>query len=236
MNDIENLLIIIERIFNMPPEDAVDYLKSMGYEITDDWIEVWGAIKNHSFTVSHVASADALQIIHEGLVQAIEEGKTLEEFQNEVGSLLEIKGFKKRSDGSAWRFDVIFRTNIQSAYQAGRFFEMEAAGEAFPYRQYIAVRDIRTTEGCRELDGSVFLHTDPFYLQNQTPRHFNCRATWIALPKDEKVQLKTSYDFPNTKPAPGFGISPLEKAWQPDLSKYSPAIQSKLKEILNKKQ
>lgn len=234
MPAFEDLIENIELLFDMPPEDAVNYLISMGYAVPENWEEILIAIQQHCFFVSNVTAADYLQTIHEGLTQAVKEGWTIEQFKKNIKTYLQTKGFNPLSDGTAWRWEVIYRTNIQTAYQMGRFYEMEAAGEEFPYRQYIAVRDIRTTEGCKELNGAVFLHTDPFYLQNQTPRHFNCRATWIALPKSEKVKLKTGYDFPNIQPAKGFGTSPLQKKWTPDLSKYSPAIQSKLKEMISK--
>ena len=216
----ESLIEALSLIFNEPPEDAVNYLKSQGYAVTNNWQEQLAAIKQHCFTVAKTSSADALQIIHDGLLQSLEEGKGFDFFKRSVKGLLETKGFGLKDDGSARRYDVIFRTNLQSAYQSGRFYEMEAAGDEFPYREFVAIDDIRTTSGCRKLNGKVFHYKDKFYLQNQTPRHFNCRSTWVAVPKNEKVDLKTGKDFPDIVPEEGFGVEPGTKPWAPDMKKY----------------
>jgi SPP1 gp7 family putative phage head morphogenesis protein len=217
----DNLIEILSLIFDMPPEKAVDYMESQGYKITHNWQEQADAIRQHCFTVAKTSSADALQVIHDGLKTSLNDGKGFDFFKRSVKGLLEQKGFGLRDDGTARRYDVIFRTNLQSAYQAGRFYEMEAAGEDFPYREYVAIDDTRTTSGCRQLDGRVFHYKDKFYLQNQTPRHFNCRSTWVAVSKDERVDLKTGKDFENIKTEQGFGVEPGTKPWKPDMKKYA---------------
>lgn len=230
----ESLIEALSLIFDESPEDAVKYLESQGYAVTSNWEEQLEAIKRHCFTVAKTSAADALQIIHDGLLQALNDGKGFDFFKRSVKGLLETKGFGLKDDGTARRYDIIFRTNLQSAYQSGRFYEMEAAGDEFPYREYVAIDDIRTTSGCRKLNGKVFHYKDKFYLQNQTPRHFNCRSTWVALPKDEKVDLKTGKDFPDVVPEKGFGVEPGTKPWKPDLKKYEPKIREKLEKAIKK--
>jgi SPP1 gp7 family putative phage head morphogenesis protein len=230
MND--ELIQILTLLFDMPPEDAVNYLQSQGYKITYNWKEQVEAIREHCFTVAKTASADALQIIHEGLVRAMQEGKGFDWFQKNVNSLLVQKGFGLRDDGSIRRFDVIFKTNLQTAYQSGRFYEMEAAGDEFPYREFVAIDDTRTTSGCRQLNGKVFHHKDKFYLSNQTPRHFNCRSTWVAVSKNDDVKVEDGKNWTSVKPDKGFGIEPGIKAWKPDMNKYAEPIRKKLREVI----
>ena len=215
--------------FDKPPEKAVAYLESQGFKVTHDWRQALKAIKQHCFTVSKVAEADLLQIIHDELDAAIADGKSYKDFVKEAPKTIQSKGFATKSDGSAFRFELIYRMNMQTAYQSGQFWEMELANDDFPYRQFVAVNDDRTTTGCHQLDNAIFHHNDKFYLTNQTPRHFMCRSTWISLSAAEaKGKIKTGKDFKKIKPEEGFGLNPKEAKYKPDLNKYTPAIREQL--------
>lgn len=50
--------------------------------------------------------------------------------------------------GSPWRVATICRTNVQTAYNAGRYAQQSAMHSARPYWQYLAVLDERTRPSC----------------------------------------------------------------------------------------
>lgn len=220
--------------FDLPPEKAVKYLKSQGIEISWDWQAQLDIIKSHSFTVAKAETADLLQAFHDQLKKSMEEGKSFEEFKKSTTDILETAGYSKRADGTAWRLDTIYRTNLQSSYMAGRFKEMTEVAEDFPYWQYIAVMDGRTRLTHAALNGKTLRADDPFWKTSFCPNGYNCRCRTRALDAADvarmglKIVKGSSLKF---TPDEGFGANPAEE-WKPDVSKYSPEIRKQLEEAL----
>ncbi len=225
----------IIQCFGKTPEEAINYLQSKGIKITWDWKEQLEAIKEHAFTVSKITSADILELVHENLVSAIKEGKTKTEFIDEIKPQLQSQGFATKEDGSNWRLDTIFRTNLQSAFMAGRFKQMTEVKNEFPYWELLVVQDDRTTDGCRDLAGTTLHADDTFWDTNYPPRHYNCRdrvrALNDALLKKYNIKISDSAKLKNVQPAQEFAHSPVE-SWKPDLSKYNAELQNVIQELI----
>lgn len=219
--------------FDKAPEEAVKYLQNLGVKITWNWQEQLQAIKDKAFTISKITNADLLQEIQNKLIDALNKGTPYTEFKNELNNILMNRGYLRKEDGSQWRLDTIYRTNLQSAYMAGRFKQQKEVAKEFPYWEYVSIVDNRTTDSCRNLNGIVLPANDPFWKTNYPPRHYNCRARVISHNQTTLNQYgKTISDpskYKNIKPAEGFEHAPGE--WKPDLSKYSPQIKNKLRSL-----
>jgi SPP1 gp7 family putative phage head morphogenesis protein len=216
--------------FDKAPEDAVKYLKQLGIKITWNWQEQLKAIKEKAFTISKITNADLLQEIQNQLIEALNKGIPYTDFKKELDDILKNRGYLKKEDGSQWRLDTIYRTNLQGAYMAGRYAQQQEVSDEFPYWEYVAILDNRTTNSCRSLNGTILPANDPFWKTNYPPRHFNCRARVISHNEITLKQYNKSVSdpakFKNIKPAPGFEYAPGE--WKPDLSKYTPKLKNAL--------
>jgi len=227
----QRVTISLQTLFTLSPDKAVKYLESMGYKITWNWREQLKAIQQHAFTVAKVTKADVLIAIKDALVKALDEGMTYNDWKKQIDVVLQQKGYQQRDDGSAWRKDTIFRTNLQSAYQAGRYEEMKNAKSA-PYWQYVAVMDVRTRPSHAELNGKVFRADDPFWKTHYPPNGYNCRCRVRALTEEQVqsmgLQVSSGSDFKNINPDPGFETNPADW-WQPDLRNYPKELRGELK-------
>ena len=179
----------------LPPKKAVEYLKNKGYAVTWDWEELWQEAQAQAFTVAKATRLDILQDIREAVEKALTEGKTLAWFAKELTPVLQAKGWWGRQEhvdgetgevsqvqlGSPWRLQTIFRTNLQTAYMAGRFQSQLENADDRPYWKYVAILDSRTRPTHRALNGKVFRYDDPFWGSFYPPNGWGCRCRVTAL-------------------------------------------------------
>lgn len=226
--DYDTLLVA----FDQEPEEAIEWLKSKGVAITWDWKEQITLIREHVFTVAKVLSADVLEAMKGELERALEKGTPYEEWRTRVGELLQERGFARRPDGSAWRLDTVYRTNLQSAYMAARDAAMREAAEDFPWWEFVSVVDRRTRPVHMNLNGVIRRYDDPFWDGHNPPLGFRCRCRKRAYNDAQMKRLgkKVTPDPPKDGADEGFGAPP--KPWKPDTGKYSPSIKKALKDAL----
>lgn len=184
----------LRAVFGMQPAAAIQYLERKGFAITWNWHDVDAATHARAFTVARAARLDVLQDIRDALVENLESGQTLRDFQRNLRPTLEAKGWWGRQlvvapDGGAEvaqlgsprRLATIYQTNLQSAYMAGRYAAAYEARETHPYWMYIAVMDSVTRPSHAVLHGKVFRWDDPIWQHIMPPNGYKCRCRIVAL-------------------------------------------------------
>jgi len=166
-------------------------LRSKNVKVSENWWEVWREQQARAFTVARGSKLSVLHTIRGALLKSLERGTTERDFIKELKPRLMRRGWwgRRQSDGamlgSHRRLKTIYRTNMASAYNAGRYREQKRQAElevgAAPWWQYVAVLDQRTRDQHRVLDGKVFRHDDPFWDHFYPPNGFNCRCRVRAL-------------------------------------------------------
>lgn len=140
------------------------------------------AAKVKAFGVSGIAKGSELTTVFEALERAISEGISFDEFKKSCGDIFSRRGW---TGVGAWRVDNIFRTNIQTAYNAGRYKEMMDVKSMRPYWQYSAVNDSRTRPAHRAVNKKIYRHDHPFWDTWYPPNGFRCRCTVVTLSERE---------------------------------------------------
>ncbi|MEX3690123.1 phage minor head protein [Paraburkholderia sp. BR14263] len=187
--------------FKMPPEQAIEYLKSKGVVVSDGWTDLWREAHSRAFTVAQSAGFDVAGDIRDALVKALEDGQPYEEFRKDVEPVLRAKGWwGKAIDpetgeitkmypgttrpveyGTPARLRLIYEQNLQTAYMAGRFRAMMAAADSHPFWQYTAVMDSRTRPAHAAMHGRVFRYDDVAWGVVFPPCGWGCRCRAIPL-------------------------------------------------------
>ncbi|MEW6708309.1 MAG: phage minor head protein [Candidatus Riflebacteria bacterium] len=245
---------VLTGAFNLKPEEAIKYFEQKGYNISFDWHEMKREAHTRAFTVAGVTQLDVLVDIRKAVEKAQNTGQSLESFKKELQPLLEKKGWwgkktverpdgsKKEVDLSApWRLKTIYRTNMQTAYMAGRYKGMKDSARLLPYWQYVAVMDGRTRDAHRILNGKILRHDDPFWRSYYPPNGWGCRCRVVALSKVEveKKGIKTS-DGESMKNIigptvpDGWDYNPGETAWLPDKKDYPAWARDKVEKIADR--
>ncbi|SQI34952.1 phage head morphogenesis protein, SPP1 gp7 family [Leminorella richardii] len=186
----------------LEPKLAVDYFRSKGYEITWNWQEALQSTHARAFTVAKAARLDVLDTIRSEVDRALSEGITEREFINTLTPRLQAAGWYGKQVvvdsaggaevvqlGSPQRLSTIYRTNLATSYQAGRYQQQLASTETHPYWQYIAILDSNTRDSHRALHGRVFHYTDLIWQTMYPPNDWGCRCRVRALTAAQVKQM-----------------------------------------------
>ncbi len=201
-------------------EEALDWFKKR-FPVTEELLEALGQYAGaRAWTVADVAELDVVLDVFKELELAIAEGRTLAEFKKAIGAKLT----KSWGKSNAARIETIYRTNMQTAYNAGRWKQLTDPDivRTRPYLMYDAILDSRTSDICKKRNGTVLPASDPWWSQNNPPLHHRCRSSLRALrPREAERQGIDDSPPEADNPSPGFGQAPgLDAPFEPDPAKY----------------
>ncbi len=182
--------------------------------------------KARAFAVSGVAKTDEIETLFHSIQRAIDGGATFADFKKDCSAIAEKRGW------DSFRLETIFRTNVQTAYMAGRYGQVQKTAGRRPYGKYSAVADPRTRPTHNALNQKVYRLGHPFWDTWWRPNGFRCRCDVITLSERqvkargltvettditggliEPVDPKTGHKMPARPLIPdnGFGQNPAKE-------------------------
>jgi len=162
-----------------------------------------------SFTITGAFSDELLGRVQVTLGKGMIRGATLAQMQLAVNDIfmpyLADPGALDPALANPWRVENIVRTNLAEAYSTGRMNMMQhpEVGTFIVAYEYSSIMDDRTTEFCRDWNGTVMRADDPRVMANNPPNHYQCRSIWIPIVRGEQYLLTA---IPATEPMTGFKI------------------------------
>ncbi|MFO1417253.1 MAG: phage minor head protein [Methylotetracoccus sp.] len=187
----------------LPPREAIDYLAGKGYQVGFSWMDVYAEEHARAFTVAKMMRMDLLQTVHEAMTRSIAEGRTLREFAAELKPLLQREGWWGRQDmtdpatgetktvqlGSPRRLQIIYDTNIRTAYSVGRYQRFQRAKGRLPLFVYRSMRDARVRPLHRQWNGVALPQDDPWWDTHFPPNGWNCRCVAYGISEADAARL-----------------------------------------------
>lgn len=191
----------VSALFGMKPDAALRWLENKGLRIRVDAEQMQASDHAVAFGFANLARLDIAQDLVNGLRHMLANGKTARDFENELSPILKRKGWwgtEEKIDlstgeitlkqlGNPARLHTIYRTSMQSAYNAGRYESMLANAQKRPYWRYVAVEDARTRPSHLKLSNRVFHYLDPIWQFIFPPNGFNCRCRVEAMTMAEVI-------------------------------------------------
>ncbi len=173
-------------------------------EAIEHWDDIAGQAHDQYFTVAGATKADLLKDLHEAVRKGIAEGATLAEFRKDFDKAVAKHGWEDftGSDtpgGIAWRTEVIYGTNLRTAYAAGRYDQMRAVAKDRPYLRYHH-NDTVLTPRPEHLawDGLILAADDPWWQTHLPPNGWGCRC-WVESLAERDLQ-REGRDGPDQAP------------------------------------
>lgn len=199
-----------EGMFDVPPEQAISFFRAKGLQPAFSYADMLGEANDHAFTVAKMMDVDLLGQVRASLDSALANGTPFKEWADDLLPTLQAAGWWGRKEvvdpltgkvvvaqlGSPWRLETIFRTNMQSAYAAGQWQEIDAQADLAPFLMYDAVDDFRTREQHRLWDRKVLPVSSNWWRTHYPPNGWNCRCGVIQLDATEVKRLGLQVDDP----------------------------------------
>lgn len=194
-------------------DDAIKFMKNRIPVTKDEWNELDPKLRFRAFTLARLTQVDYIEAARGRLITAMEKGEGVAETWKDMQAVATEEG--TQLNPGYW--ETVYRTNIQTAYNAGKRFEFNKnPPEAIAL---LVIEDGRTSTVCKPLVGLVLPGNHQFWKTNWPPFHYNCRTTVRRVLKHEigKTVLVENPSMSSLrkkfKPMNGFGKDPAFGSW-----------------------
>ena len=196
-------------VASLPFEEAVAYLRKREILPAEKYYTLSDRARFRAFTLSRIADGDILERVKNEIARNVQEGEGLSGFLKKTDTEI-LEGVGLAGAGGGWYWENVYRTNVQTAYNAGRALAFDAVKPVA--LELVGIGDARQTEVCRRLTQPPVrrLYTDGFWKTHWPPFHFGCRTTVRAIYDPAELEGEPLTEVPaGEEPAAGFGVNPL---------------------------
>lgn len=158
--------------------------------------------KSQATFIAGLASLEQTKFMLGLLNKTLREGGTFQQFQ---------QGVKDNTIGidlPRYRLDNIFRTNLQTAYNHGRWNGQSVAAHSRPYLMYDAINDSRTRPSHMVMDQTILPRDDPWWNTHYPPCGYRCRCNVVSLTAKQALKRGVTPTPPDVSPDGGFDLNP----------------------------
>lgn len=166
--------------FSVDPLDAIEFFRNKTRIPTRTWTDLWQQQHSAGFMIAGAQSDALLADFQSAIDDAIAGGETLASFRKRFDSIVEEHGWSYNGSRN-WRSQVIFDTNMRTAYSAGQWQQIQRVKKERPYLRYVAVMDNRTRPEHAAWHDTVLPADDPWWQTHFPPNGWRCRCSVQSL-------------------------------------------------------
>lgn len=205
----------------------VKFIEALAYALTRDYIlgdeyynEITPIQRKRTVSIAGLAQIEQVKHVMDEVHKTLDNGETFADFVKRVE-----KG-TFNPNLPLHRYDNIFRTNIQSAYNHGKWQQQQRTKAYRPYLRYDAINDNRTRPAHHEMDETVRHIDDKFWLTHTPPCGYRCRCTTRSLTakQAEKYGITPDDELPD--------VEADSEDWGQSPSKYNDIMDAKVNQKL----
>lgn len=171
----------------LPFQQQIDYFTAKTPVPTARWNDLQREGHDTGFMVAGAVKADLLADLQAAIRKVMAEGGTLREFRKDFDKIVADRGWtgwtgSDTDAGIAWRTRVIYETNLRTAYQAGRWQQIQDGKQQRPYLMYRhshAVLSPRVEH--LAWDGLIVRIDSDWVKTHYPPNGYGCKCTMFAL-------------------------------------------------------
>lgn len=168
--------------FGLTYDEAINFAEGRVALTPDDFEKLSDHMKMHAFTVGRLSQLDQIEKAKQLYLDQLKSPEmSMDEFIKQAYEQL------GEQTGFPGYYEMVFRTNLQKDYNAGKSMEMEEDPPAF--LEFIGIEDERQSDICKAYSGRILPYTDPWWDTHWPPLHYNCRSTVREIFEDEATEL-----------------------------------------------
>lgn len=182
----------------LPFSQQIEFFRNKISLETHTWTDIYETQHDVAFVVAGAAKAGLLNDLRKAVDGAITQGETLRQFRAQFDDAVAKAGWRYNG-GRDWRTKVIYDTNLNTSYAAGRYQQMQAVKADRPwwrYRHSEAVTEPR--EAHLAWDGMVLHADDPWWTTHYPPNGWGCQCYVETLSDEDLARL--GKDGPDNAP------------------------------------
>jgi len=158
---------------DLPPDEALEWFRSKKIVTDTQFKKLSQAQKQRAFAIAGQSNMRVLQRAHEIIAESIRDGvpqkKATDALRQSIPNLAPLHA------------EVVFRTQVQSSYMAGRYQQMSKHTKRRPYWRYLTVGDDRVRPAHAAMNGRVYAADDPIWATWFPSNGFSCRCSIETL-------------------------------------------------------
>lgn len=181
---------------DLPFDRAISFFRKKINLPTKRWNDLWQGQHALGFMTAGAVKADLLTDMREAVDRAIADGTSLGEFQKSFDDIVSRHGWSFRGHRK-WRAQLIYQTNVRTAYAAGRWQQMTSPEmtRRRPYLQYRHGDSVVPREQHLSWDGMILPADDPWWKTHYPPNGWGCKCRVFSLSERDLERMgKTGPD------------------------------------------
>ena len=171
---------------DLPFQEAIDFFRQKTNVPTQRWTDVWQDGHSRGFMVAGAASEALVEDFRQAVAKALEQGTTLAEFRRDFELTVDQHGWSYNGT-PGWRAQIIYETNLSTAYAAGRYAQMTEPDTlaVFPFWQYVHSGSAHPRLDHLAWNGLTLRADDPWWNTHYPPNGWHCGCTVRPLMQRE---------------------------------------------------
>ena len=197
--------------FKMKFDEAIKSFLDKTPILYDEIEEITQQVRSNFVWLKKSTDLEATTRLFDNMKKSLEEGTTFKQWLKDCEETINKLGLGEQG----YYLENVYRTNMMTEYSIGNYKQQMECIEDYPYWEYCAIEDNRTSTLCKNLDGVVKRFDDPFWSAYYPPNHYQCRSSVISRSKEEikKFNLKVSKKEIDVD-VKSFKGNPAEIYWQ----------------------
>ena len=194
--------------FNRPFPEQISFFRNKLNLPTTRSGQITRDQNDAAFVVAGATKADLLADLRSAVNDAISNGQSLGEFRKQFEEIVAKRGWtgwtgEGSKAGRAWRTRLIYKTNLDTSYAAGRWAQMTDPDvvRLRPYWRYIHNTIENPRQQHQRWNNLVLRHDHPWWQAHYPPNGFGCNCGVETL--NERGLRRLGKEGPDTSPNDG---------------------------------
>lgn len=199
---------------SLPFDEAVRFFRDKRVMTAAEFDEIEGRFRDGGFVARGLATDRTVQVARDLIDSLLSQGLTLSEVRAQLTDAeSDASASLGVSPAAPWYLDTVIRTNVATAYGAGRWQAINDPNVVAlrPYTQVRTSGDSRVRPSHALLDGKVFEIGSDLAAYYARPGGFNCRCGNVTLSRrqfDDRGLTLTTERIAGADPDPGWEGAP----------------------------